>query len=106
MPKSRVSISVHQEEELQGKPTTAAIPTTRAKLRQKDIPRVNFREDSQPITTKEIRDISKVKIEDGEKATSRVFVEAMGRAEARASSKAKERGRKGGECEHLPLLCS
>ena len=104
MPRSRVSISVHQEEEPQGKPTTAAIPTTRAKLREKDVPRVNFREDSQPITTKEIRDISKVKIVDGEPA--RVFVEAMGRAEARASSKAKERGRKGGECEHLPLLCS
>ena len=65
-----------------------------------DIPRVNFREDLQSITTKEIRDIFKVKIEDGEKA--RAFVE---RAEARASSKAKERGRKDGECELLSCLC-
>ena len=100
MPRSRVSISVHQEEEHQEKPTTAAIQTTRAQLRQKDIPRVKFREDLQSITDKEIRDIFKVKIEDGEKA--RAFVE---RAEARASSKAKERGRKDGECELLPFHC-
>ena len=99
MPRRHVSISFHQEEEHPGKTTTAAITTAQATLRQMDIPRVNFREDLQSLTDKEIRDIFKVKIEDGEKA--RAFVE---RAEARASSKAKERGRKDGECEFLPCL--
>ena len=84
--------------------TTEAIPTTRAKLRERDIPRVNFREDSQSIKTKEIRHVPKVKIADGKAA--RDVVEALARAEARANSKAKERERKDGDVEHLPILCS
>ena len=102
--RSSVSTSVHQEEEPHERPTTRAIPTPRAKPWERGIPRVNFREDSQPITTKEIKHIPKVKVADGEAA--RAFVEAMARAEARANSKAKERGRKDGDVEHLPILCS
>ena len=97
---SQGSTSVPQEEEHTRRTTTKPIPTARAKLQRRDIPRVSIREDNRSIKAKEIKVLLRDAIEDGGIAKD------SGKGKEKGSSKAKERGRKDGECEMLPGTCT
>ena len=62
---SQGSTSVPQEEEHTRRTTTKPIPTERAKLQRRDIPRVSIREDNRSIKAKEIKVLLRDAIEDG-----------------------------------------
>ena len=93
---SHGSTSVPQEEEHTRRTTTKPIPTSRAKLQRRDIPRVSIREDTLSIKDTEIKVLIRDAIEDGGIAKD------SGKGKEKGSSKAEERGRKDGKCEMLP----